>query len=506
MADYCGGTKGKWRCIEGVSGKTETDRCEESMMNVKKITIRMIGKSMLVLQLLLAIVLLIAIAKCGILPSRYLGIIGGILFVFVGIAFGLQCIKNKAHNIGIILCLLMIFIEIIGMIYVVKAGKLMTDVGGATFKTDNMIVVVKKEDKAETLEDAALYRFGIQTAVDQENTQTMLSKIHDILKRDVKVEQYTSVQELSDALLRGRVDAAIYNQALDGIISNANEEYTDHIRVLYQYGINTPLEKETVNVAEPFNVYISGIDVDGPITTNSRSDVNIIMTINPNTKKILLTTTPRDYYVQIPDISGEQRDKLTHAGIYGVDTSIKTLEQLYGIDITYYVRVNFTSLVKIVDALGGVDVNSDYEFTTLHGGYDIVRGMNHLNGEQALGFARERYSFEDGDNQRGKNQQKVLIAILKKAMSPALLKNANELLDSVEGSLQTNMTHAEMGKFISTQLSDATMWNFETQAAKGTGDNQTCFSAGEQLLYVMWPDETSVQGISNKITEVMNEK
>lgn len=506
MADYCGGTKGKWRCIEGVSGKTETDRCEESMMNAKKITIRMIGKSMLVLQLFFAIVLLIAIAKCGVLPSRYLGIIGGILFVFVGIAFGLQRIQNKAYSIGIILCVLMIFIQIMGIVYAIKVGNLMTDVGGATFKTDNMIVVVKKENKAETLEDAAAYRFGIQTSVDQENTQKMLSKINDTLKREVKVEQYTFVQDLADALLQGRVDAIIYNQALDGIISNSNEKYADQTRILYQYGINTPLEKETADVTEPFNVYISGIDVDGSIITNSRSDVNIIMTINPNTKKILLTTTPRDYYVQIPNISGEQKDKLTHAGIYGVDTSIKTLEQLYGIDISYYVRVNFTSLVKIVDALGGVDVNSDYEFTTLHGGYHIVKGVNHLDGEQALGFSRERYSFEDGDNQRGKNQQKVLIAILKKAMSPAVLKNANELITGVEESLQTNMTHEEMAKFISMQLSDATMWTFETQAAKGNGDNQACFSAGEQLLYVMWPDETSVQNISNKIIEVLNEK
>ena len=175
--------------------------------------------------------------------------------------------------------------------------------------------------------------------------------------------------------------------------------------------------------------------------------MNLIMTVNPQTKKILLTTTPRDYYVTIPEVSGEKRDKLTHAGIYGVDRSMATLENLYGIDISYYARINFTSLVKIVDALGGVDVDSDYEFTTLHGNYK-------MNGEQALGFARERYSFEDGDNQRGRDQEKVLTAIIHKATTPAILKNANELIAGVSDSVQTNMTSEEMSKFIQMQLDD----------------------------------------------------
>jgi len=258
------------------------------------------------------------------------------------------------------------------------------------------------------------------------------------------------------------------------MIDDSIEGFSDQVKILYQYGIKTEIKQEKqADVSEPFNVFISGIDVAGPITTNSRSDVNIIMTVNPQTRKILLTTTPRDYYVTIPNVSGEQRDKLTHAGIYGVDASMATLENLYGINIDYYARVNFTSLVKIVDALGGVDVNSDYEFTTLHGNYHIQKGMNHMDGDMALGFARERYSFEDGDNQRGKDQEIVLTAIIKKACSPAILKNANELVAGVSDSVQTNMTSEEISKFINQQVADPTEWNVESQAVSGRGDTQS---------------------------------
>lgn len=462
----------------------------------------MAGKLITLIQLILAVGLIAVIWNSGLVPTKYLVAIIIVLLILFGVTFGLQYVKNKIYIVGIVLSVILSILQAIGIVYMLKADKLMADVGGANYKTDNMIVVVKKDNPASNLMDASMYRFGTQTAVDQENTQTMLDNINKALGREVKVEQYGTVQELANALLEGRVDAAVYNQALDGLITDSIEDYFDKVRVLYHYGIETELEQETADVGEPFNVYISGIDVDGPIATNSRSDVNIIMTVNPNTKKILLTTTPRDYYVQIPDISGEQRDKLTHAGIYGVDASMRTLEQLYGIDISYYARVNFSSLVKIVDTLGGVDVDSDFEFTA--GGYQFKKGMNHLDGKQALAFSRERYSFEDGDNQRGKDQEKVLAAILNKAMSPAILSNASALIADVSDSVQTNMTQEEMAKFIKMQLNDGASWTIESQAASGNGDTQACFSSGDQPLYVMWPDEAVVQSISAKMNEILN--
>ena len=471
-------------------------------MKEQKKTLHMAGKLITLIQLILAVGLIAVIWNSGLVPTKYLVAIIIVLLILFGVTFGLQYVKNKVYIVGIVLSIILSILQAIGIVYMLKADKLMADVGGANYKTDNMIVVVKKDNPASNLMDASMYRFGTQTAVDQENTQTMLDNINKALGREVKVEQYGTVQELANALLEGRVDAAVYNQALDGLITDSIEDYSDKVRVLYHYGIETELKQETADVEEPFNVYISGIDVSGPVATNSRSDVNIIMTVNPNTKKILLTTTPRDYYVQIPDISGEQRDKLTHAGIYGVDASMRTLEQLYGIDISYYARVNFSSLVKIVDTLGGVDVDSDFEFTA--GGYQFKQGMNHLDGKQALAFSRERYSFEDGDNQRGKDQEKVLTAILNKAMSPAILSNASALIADVSDSVQTNMTQEEMAKFIKMQLNDGASWTIESQAASGNGDTQACYSSGDQPLYVMWPDEAVVQSISAKMNEILS--
>lgn len=471
-------------------------------MKEQKKTRHMAGKLIILIQLILTVGLIAVIWNSGLVPTKYLVAIIVVLLILFGVTFGLQYVKNKVYIVGIVLSIILSIFQVIGIVYMLKADKLMADVGGANYKTDNMIVVVKKDNPASNLMDASMYRFGTQTAVDQENTQIMVDNVNTSLGREVKIEQYGTVQELANALLEGRVDAAIYNQALDGLITDAIEDYSEQVRVLYQYGIETEIEQENVDVEEPFNVYISGIDVSGPVATNSRSDVNIIMTVNPNTKKILLTTTPRDYYVQIPDISGEQRDKLTHAGIYGVDASMRTLEQLYGIDISYYARVNFSSLVKIVDTLGGVDVDSDFEFDAQ--GYHFQKGMNHLDGDQALAFSRERYSFEDGDNQRGKDQQKVLTAILNKAMSPAILSNASALIADVSDSVQTNMTQEEMAKFIKMQLNDGASWNIESAAASGTGDTQACYSSGDQPLYVMWPDEAVVQSISAKMNEILN--
>jgi len=303
-------------------------------------------------------------------------------------------------------------------------------------------------------------------------------------------------------LLDGKVDAAVFNEGYMSMIDESIDGFSEKVKILYQYGVKTKVKSEKkADVTEPFNVFISGIDVAGPITTNSRSDVNIIMTVNPNTKQILLTTTPRDYYVTIPGVSGDARDKLTHAGIYGVDASMATLENLYGIDISYYARVNFTSLETIVDALGGVDVNSEVEFEK--NGYSFHKGVNHMDGAQALTFSRERYSFAEGDNQRGKDQEAVLTAIIQKATSPAIIKSANEILTTVGDCVETNMTSDEMAKFINMQLNNGGSWNIESQAASGMGDAQACYSSGMQLLYVMWPDENVVSDVSEKMQKVL---
>lgn len=466
------------------------------------------GKILTFVQLILSLLFIATVINNGLIPIKYIVLSGIILLIMFALTFGLQFAKHKLNILGVFISILVSIGAVIGVAGLLYVGQFMKEVGGAEYKTDNMIVVVRAEDAAETLEDAANYRFGIQTSQDQENNKLMLKDMKDKLNREFKTVEYSTVLEEGTDLLEGKIDAAIYNEAFTGLLDEVNEGYSDKVRVLYQYGIETKVEipeekEETISVEEPFNVYISGIDVSGSITTTSRSDVNIIMTVNSNTKKILLTTTPRDYYVQIPGVSGEAKDKLTHAGIYGVDASMRTLGQLYGIDIKYYARVNFTSLITIVDALGGVDVNSEYAFDA--GRYSFKKGMNHLNGNAALAFSRERYSFSAGDNQRGKNQEAVLTAILNKAMSPAILKNANEIIAKVGGSVETNMTDKEMAKFINMQLSDNAAWSIESVAASGSGDMLPCYSSGSQPLYVMHPNLDVVEEISNKMQEVLGE-
>ncbi|MDO5590722.1 MAG: LCP family protein [Lachnospiraceae bacterium] len=267
-------------------------------------------------------------------------------------------------------------------------------------------------------------------------------------------------------------------------------------------------EEKAIDVTEkPFNVYVSGIDVYGNINKKSRSDVNLIATINPKTHKILLTTTPRDYYVTIPGVSGEQKDKLTHAGVYGIDTSIATLANLYDTEIPFFVRVNFSSVRNIVDIMGGVDVESELAFTTGRESgavVDVKKGMNHFNGKQALAFVRERHALAAGDNQRGKNQQALLTALIHQAMSPKMIINANSIINRIAGSADTNMSEAQIKSLIRMQLGSMKGWEVKSVAAEGdSSGKQYCYSYKAKPLYVTVPNEESVTKIKKKMRRNM---
>ncbi len=467
--------------------------------------IGIIGKFIILLQLLMSAWLVISLWSTGMIPMKMLAVIVGIVFVLLIAAYVMQVSDSLGTNLlGMILSVLFMAVAAKGATIFMSANSMLANVGGATYKIDNMLVVVRIDDPAENLMDAKDYVFGRQTYADQENTEKMLSEIRSRVGQEISLLEYDTVQSEAAALLNGEIQAAVYNEAFTGVLEESIEGYSERVKVLDHFEIRTKVDTAGRSVNKPFNVYISGIDVSGAITTTSRSDVNIIMNVNPDTKKILLTTTPRDYYVTIPGISGERRDKLTHAGIYGVDRSMAALENLYGVELSYYAKVNFTSLIKIVDALGGVDVESEYAFSA--GGYSFSEGINHLDGDAALAFSRERYSFSDGDNQRGKNQEAVLAAIIKKASSPAVLASANKILASISKSVETNMTQDEMAQLISMQLSDGGDWDVESQAASGKGDTQTCFSSGSQPLYVMWPDDAAVAEMSEKMRLVLEEK
>ena len=258
---------------------------------------------------------------------------------------------------------------------------------------------------------------------------------------------------------------------------------------------------------EPFVIYLSGVDTRGELTEKARSDVNILAVVNPQTKQVALINTPRDYYV---DLAGtNSKDKLTHAGLYGVETSMATLGNLYGVNVEHYIRINFAGFISIIDAVGGVDVYSDQAFTSVGspGYYDpttFAEGWNHLDGKSALAFARERHAFASGDIQRGINQMKVIDAMVNKLKSPTVLMSFSKLMDAVSDCFVTSLSQEQISALVRMQLSDLANWDIQSYSVTGSsGKSSQCYSAKGQSLYVMKPDESSVAQAKELIASVL---
>ncbi|WP_334104594.1 LCP family protein [Muricomes intestini] len=469
---------------------------------------RQVGIILCGIQLAVTLVFIAALFVLNMLPMKYLGAAAGILLVFWLIPLIGQLVSKKKAIAGKVFSIFMSVVLALGSYYIFKTNGTVEDITGGNTKVDKMVVAVLADDPAETIQDAADYSFGVQYAMKGDDVKSTVEAINKELGRDISTTEYKSLNEQAEALRDGQVQAIVYNDAYTGVLEEAYEGYSDEVKIIYSHEITSTLKNEAADVKvadDSFTVYISGIDVYGAIETNSRSDVNIIATVNPTTHQILLVTTPRDYYVEIPGISGGQKDKLTHAGIYGVDASMATLEQLYDTDIDFYARVNFTSLEQMVDALGGVDVISEQAFTTSDDSglvMNVVQGENHFTGKQALAFSRERMNVDGGDFQRGKNQQAVITAMIKKAISPAILTGANGVLSSVSGNVDTNMSQNQIQELIKSQLSGGGAWNIKSMAAEGTGDNQECYSSPGSILYVTQPDMASITPIIEAINAV----
>lgn len=491
----------------GTNKKSSGNRKETVRKGKKK---DVLGLILAGLQGLVSVVFMVMLFILDMLPIEYLGIIAVILLLLFGITLATQLRKKGRHIGGKIFSFFIMILLLFATYYIGKANGALGKISGGSYKVDNMVVAVLADDGADKIEDAALYTFGVQYAMSGDDVRSAVADINEKLGTEIQTVEYRSLSEQAQALHDGQVQAIIYNEGYTGILEEAFENYSKNVKVIYQHSIKKELDNTAAQVEvkkDTFSVFISGIDVFGPIETNSRSDVNIVATINPTTHQILLTTTPRDYYVEIPGISGGQKDKLTHAGIYGVDASMRTLSQLYDTEIPFYARVNFTSLIEIVDQLGGVDVESEFAFTTSEDSglvMDVAQGTNHFNGQQALAFSRERQNIEGGDNQRGKNQQAVITGLIKKMISPAMLVNANGIINSVSGNVETNMSQDQIQDLIKDQLAQGKAWNIYSVAAAGTGDEQVCFSYGGGALYVMQPDQASVDTIRSLIDRVEN--
>ncbi|MDR1441122.1 MAG: LCP family protein, partial [Bifidobacteriaceae bacterium] len=361
--------------------------------------------------------------------------------------------------------------------------------------TEYVVIALKDHDPNES----SLQGQTLGELADDPNREAVGAKLKS--KFDSAFAQRADPTELAAGLKAAEFSAAVLSSSILAIYEEADPAFLESIQIIYTFEVEAAAAapaRPTAKPGEPFVVYISGIDTSGPINRVSRSDVNMLMVVNPSTGSVLLVNTPRDYYVQLHGTTGT-KDKLTHAGIYGVQKSIDTLQDLYEIDIDYYARVNFSSLVKIVDTLGGVDVDVDQAFTSRNGNFSFTQGINHMNGEQALGFSRERYSFAAGDRARGQNQQKVISALIDKASQRSNLLRYDKLLDALDGAVEMNVPMEQISSVVRQRLEDGKSWQTESISVDGTGDSLPTYSMGAQKLYVMIPDEGTLKSARQKI-------
>ena len=468
----------------------------------------MVNVGLTILYAILALVLLFTMFNYNFLSFRFLNIIITIgLLVVLAISIFLQKTKKSALVTTVVLVIfsLVSLVGIFGFKQMIDITNRMNQT--AAFSEVEMSIVVPKESDIKDV--SQLTSVQAPTKVDKNNIETLMSALKKDKKVDVKVDDVASYQEAYDNLKSGKSKAMVLSGSYASLLESVDSNYASNLKTIYTYKIKKKNSNSAKQVdSKVFNIYISGIDTYGSISTVSRSDVNIIMTVNMNTHKILLTTTPRDAYVKIPGGGADQYDKLTHAGIYGVETSEQTLEDLYGIKIDYYARINFTSFLKLIDQLGGVTVHNDQAFTSLHGKFDFPVGDIQMNSEQALGFVRERYSLDGGDNDRGKNQEKVISAIVNKLASLKSVSNFTSIVNNLQDSVQTNMSLDTINALANTQLDSGSKFTVTSQAVTGTGSTGqlTSYAMPNSSLYMMKLDDSSVASASQAIKNLMEEK
>ena len=461
---------------------------------------------LLFIYIVLTCFLLFLIFRYHILAVSYFNLLLAAIMVFIALVALFLISNRKAKKFTLIMLLLSIVASSLALVGVHQFVSLANHLNATSNYSSYSISVAVLED-SEIGNVSQLSSVTAPTKTDAENIKKLLDDIKTSQNKDLKVEDSSSYLAAYKSLLVGETKAIVLNSVFENLIE---QEYPDHakkIKKIYTKELTKTVEAPKSSQNKAFNIYISGIDTYGPISSVSRSDVNIIMTVNQETKKILLTTTPRDAYVPIADGGNNQNDKLTHAGIYGVDASIHTLENLYGIDLNYYARLNFTSFLKLIDLLGGVDVNNDQEFTSLHGNYHFPVGNVHLDSEQALGFVRERYSLANGDGDRGRNQQKVISAIVQKLTSAEALKNFDDIMQSLQDSVQTNMPPETMVSLVNAQLASGGKYTVITRDLKGTGRmDLPSYAMPDSNLYMLEVDPNSLETLKVEIKDIMEGK
>ena len=475
------------------------------------------GAVITIIVIMLSVVFMGLLAMTKMIPTIYMLIIGIVLAVIAAIIWLLVWHTRYTGRFigGTVLAVIMIVILAFGGFYINKTRSAISNISGETTEVTQMAVYVKSDDAADSVEATAGYTYGILSSLDRENTDGAVAHLNSQFGTEVQTKEYAGLTELADGILNGEVNAMLLNSGYLSVYEDM-DGYTDFSTKIKEVGTvdvestiqsaeeSTPIEPiTTANGGKVYTIYLSGIDTRGEMTAKSRSDVNIIATVNTDTHEILLVSTPRDYFVPL-SISGGAPDKLTHAGIYGIDVCMDTLGMLYDIDINYYFRINFGGFVKVIDALGGITVNSDYDFDSKNIlGYHFNKGENYVNGEQALIFARERYAFQEGDRQRGKNQMEVIRGVVKKALSPEILTSYSSILSSLDGCFGTNITYEEIAQILQQQLTNGGDWTIVSYSVDGTGATEKPYSMS-QKAYVMVPDYNTVDKAKSLMEKVRN--
>lgn len=522
--------------------------------------VKYLSIAVIIIQIVASLVVAVYLGCLNVLPARYYVGLIVVLTVLVAAAATLNMFKYW-HIAGKVLSVIISVLLVCVCVYAHHTIDMLNAITEEHYDVDSYILVVKYDSDITDVKQLVGKTVGV---LDNMNNRNMAEEAFGMFKEalgsdDVTYRSYDSVAMMMTDFNSGVLSALLYNQSVNDMLDEVIEGYTASIRIVAEYEVRAKIEdvmsteKETAesesesddmsleadDIKKPvynpaydpnapggggyiggdstvdnskkgpitdraFNVYISGIDRYGVVSGRSRSDVNIIMTVNPTTKQILLTNTPRDYYVPIPGVTtGNWRDKLTHAGNYGVWTSVRTLENVYDTDIDYYLRVNFTSFIKVIDVLGGVEVDSPKAFKGYHG-YEFAAGRITLStGAQALSFARERYAFSDGDHQRGRNHMAIIEGVINKVMSPAVLTKYPELVSSVASSVQTNMTMDEITMLAKMQIDDMATWTIISQAATGTGGSRECYSMKGYKLSTVLPDQSSVNRCKANISAAL---
>lgn len=475
-----------------------------------------------VLSILLSVVLVISsfyllyqVIRLNVLPSKFLFplTIGVVVLDAIFILLLIYFSKNVVSKIVCILLTLFICVaSCMGGYYISKTQNVLSNITNVAKHAKNTVSVIVKESSSiknkSQLNDVSVGSLRL-------NEQGSKKVLKELSGEGIVLNQteYDSMTALLEAFYNGEVDSIIINESSRSQILDmeAYSNFDSNTRVVYQTSYKVKNNDSATSVSDitskPFNVLISGSDTRGGFDENGRSDVIMIATVNPKTHTILLTSVPRDFYVTTACDAGDgcmqgALDKITHTGIHGTNTTKRTVEQLLGIEINYTFKVGFDTVTELVDVLGGVDVYVEPGYATTTSEFSVHEGVNHLNAQQALAFARERYSYTEGDRQRTKNQQQVLMGIVKEATKPSVITNYAAIMDTMANTFSTTMSNAEITDLIKYQLNNNPTWKMEQYMVDGTGDTLMCAELGDAAS-VMVPDQSTVKMAKDKINAVL---